>query len=456
MTGNGGNPDDVIVIGAGLAGLTAALALESAGCRVRVLEAQDRVGGRVHSMRQLGSNKEAGGTYIGAGYKRLIGAADRHGVELVDVTPMLEFFREQDLVLGAQIIRQADWPTHAANPFPDKDRSIMPWNYHRILTARENPLESASAWLDPHNAIHDVALRDWMRGLGLSDAVIDMGYGINVSFGDDAADVSALLMFLRASFSDEQRAFAPAGVMGFTAKDGVQRIPEAMAAALASPVELEKAVTAIECDHGTARVRCADGSVYAARDVVCTLPFSVLQGIAIDPPLVGIQAQAVAELPYQAMTQVYLAHKSEFWREDGYSASMFTDSVIGMVAAARNGEDPTEVTSFTAWAMGPNALELDALPEADVGRTVIAEIEKLRPAAKGQLEYLGLHSWGSDPYARGGWAYFRPGQITELAAAMGTPHARIRFCGEHLAPTARGMEGAMESAERAVAELLAR
>lgn len=445
---------DAVVIGAGLAGLTAALKLEAAGLDVLVLEAQDRVGGRVHSMRQLGHNKEAGGTYIGAGYRRLIGAAERRGVELIDVTPMLEFFREQDLVLGREIIRQTEWPTHPANPFPEADRALMPWSYHRVLTARENPLESTAEWLDPRHAIHDISMRDWMHGLGLDDEVIEMGYGLNVSFGDTAADVSALLMFLRAAFSAEQRAFAPEGVMGFTAKDGVQRIPEAMAAALAAPVRLGRRVTAITDDNGSARVHCA-GAVFEARDVICTLPFSILKDLPIDPPLAGLQAQAVQSLPYQAMTQVYLAHKSAFWREDGYAASMYTDGVIGMVAAARNGEDPDEVTSFTAWAMGPNAHRLDALPEADAGKLVIAEIEAIRPAARGQLEFVGLHSWGTDPYALGGWAYFRPGQITALAASMGAAHGRIRFCGEHLGSTARGMEAAMESAERVAEEILA-
>ncbi len=447
---------DVIVIGAGLSGLTAALELEAAGVNVQVIEAQDRVGGRVHSMRQLGNNKEAGGTYIGAGYARLIGMSERLGVELVDVTPMLEFFREQDFVLGNEIIRQSEWAEHASNPFPDADRELLPWNYHRVLTMRECPLASPDEWLDPKHSVHDISMRDWMHGLGLSDEAIKIGYGINVSFGDDAADVSTLLMFLRAAFSIEQRAVAPEGSLGFTAKDGVQRIPEAMAEALSNEVHFEKAVTAITTDNNRTEVRCADGSVYEAMDVICTLPFSVLKAITIDPPLTGTQAQAVKSVPYQAMTQVYLAHKSEFWKEDGYAASMYTDGVAGMVIAARNGEDPDEVTSFTTWAMGPNGHRLDALPDADAGRYVINEIEALRPAAKGQLEFIELKSWGTDPYALGGWAYFRPGQVNELAAGMSAAHGRIRFCGEHLGFKSRGMEAAMESAERVAREIIAR
>jgi len=443
-----------IVIGAGLAGLTAALKLQAEGIDAQVIEAQDRVGGRVHSMRQLGSNKEAGGTYIGAGYTRIIAAAERHDVGLIDVTPMLKFFREQELVLGGEMIRQADWPDHPANLFSGDDRAIMPWAYHRLLTVRENPLEQPGDWLAPDAAAYDVSAYDWLKGLGFDDDAIKLAYGMNVSFGDNAHDVSALLLFFRAAFSVAQRRFAPEGVVGYTAMNGVARIPEAMAEALDPPAQLNKVVVAITTRATHAEVRCADGSIYQAPHVLCSLPFGVLRHIDMNPPLQGLQAEAVNTLPAQAMTQVYFAHKSNFWEADGYTPSLFTDGVAGMVAAARNGADPEEVTSFTAWTLGPNASVLDALEPEDAGRRVIEEIERIRPAAKGQLEFLGIKSWGTDPFAQGGWAYFRPGQITRFGAAMGAPNGRIRFCGEHLGRVSRGMEGAMESGERVAGEIL--
>ena len=155
------SPDrDVVVVGAGLAGLHAALTLEAAGASVLVLEAQRRVGGRIHSMTQRGGTTEAGGTYMGAGYTRVIAAAEQHGIELVDVTPVLEFFREQDLAWRGEIIRQQDWPTHPANDFPAADKHHMPWNYHRVLTMREGLTEVVEVTEIP---VHSMDRVDYFR-----------------------------------------------------------------------------------------------------------------------------------------------------------------------------------------------------------------------------------------------------------------------------------------------------
>jgi monoamine oxidase len=445
---------DVVVIGAGLAGLHSALLLEERGLDVLVLEAQARTGGRIHSMRQLGSNAEAGGTYIGAGYDRIMSTAARFGIRLIDVTPILEFFREQDLVLGATTIRQAEWPTHPANPFPERDRHLLPWSYHRVLTMRENPLASPQDWLAPQHASLDVSMHDWMRQLGLSDAAIKIGYGINPSFGEDAHDVSALLLLFRGAFSKAQRGRATDVSLGYTVENGVQRIPEAMAAALRREVALACPAVAISEARDTVRVDCADGSHVTAKRVIASIPFGVLRTLRLDPPLAGVQAEAVAELGSQPITQVYLGVRRPFWEDDGYAASLFTDSLPGMVAAARSASDPATVTHLTAWIMGRHARALDGLAVAEAGRRVIAAIEELRPAARGQLELLGAQSWGGDPYAAGAWAYFRPGQVRRFAAQMGAPRGRLHFCGEHLGRATRGMEAALETAERATGEVL--
>ena len=87
---------------------------------------------------------------------------------------------------------------------------------------------------------------------------------------------------------------------------------------------------------------------------------------------------------------------------------------------------------------------------------VVADIERLRPAARGALEVAAVHSWEQDPFAGGTWAIFRPGQVAQFAAVMAQPHGRMFFCGEHTAIAARGMEAALESAERVSLEVLQR
>ena len=445
---------DIAIIGAGLAGLHAANLLEAQGLRIAVVEAKDRVGGRIYSMRQLGRNAEAGGTYIGAGYERVLAAAERFGIRLIDVTPILKFFREQALVVGDEIIRQSDWPAHRLNPFPEPDRELLPWNYHRVLTMRSNPLERPEDWLDPRYAHLDVSMRDWMQSLGLGDDVVRFGYGINTTFGASAADVSALLMLFRGAFSKAQRQLAPADTLGYTVENGVDRLPHAMAGQLRGELLLEAPVESITQTSSAVQLGLGDGRRLTANRVLCTVPLPALGAIRIEPGLPARQAEAISALGNQPLTQCYLGVRAPFWQDDGYPPSMFTDSLPGMVAAVRSGEDPEQVTHLTAWVLGEDAEALDRVDDTEALRSVVAAIERIRPAARGCLEPIGLKSWGGDPFAGGAWAYYRPGQVSRFAAQLGAAQGRIHFGGEHLARATRGMEAAFETAETAVEELL--
>lgn len=445
-----GGHAEVVVVGAGFSGLAAALHLQDNGIDdVQVLEAKDQVGGRVRSLDRGDGVEEAGGTTIGGGYRAVLAAAERCHVPLVDATPLLAFFREQVLVLNGAVVSRSEWPSHPDNPFPDQYKALLPWTCGRVLPAQHNPLSAPDDWLASDHARWDISVAAWLRQLGFSAAAVEIAYNLNASYGRDADDISALMLFARAAFSAAQRQLTPAGVIGFTARDGVQRIAEGMAGQLRRDVQLNTAVVALDTADGYARAHCANGATWRARRVVCSLPFAALRHVTIEPPLPPPQAAAVASLGYQPMTQLYFACQAPFWEQDGLGASMFTDGAAGMVAGNRRADNPAEVTGLTAWAMGRNAERLDAMSEADAAQRVIGEIETARPAARGRLQYVGRQSWGADPFAGGGWAYFRPGQIARLGSIIGNAHGRIHFCGEHLARANRGMEGAMESGVRA-------
>ncbi len=133
---------------------------------------------------------------------------------------------------------------------------------------------------------------------------------------------------------------------------------------------------------------------------------------------------------------------------------MWTDGPALWVRAQHFGTTESEVTGLTVHARGRSATHLDGLGPRAAGKRVIAAIEQIRPAAKGTLEVAGLHSWGQDPFSAGDWAIFGPGQPTGLVPVMARPHGNLFFCGEHTATGSRGMEAAMESAERVSIEVL--
>jgi monoamine oxidase len=441
---------DVIVVGAGLAGLNAALILEEAGLEVIVLEARDRVGGKILTFADVPGLPEAGGQSIGSGYGRILDAARRGGVVLEDQLPRQLRHPEITLVLGGAPVPQAAWRDSPRNPFPAPLRELMPWQYAPTVLAKANPLASVEDWISPKSATADVSMHAFLRAQGATEAMIDLAYDTNTAYGTSAHDVSALMMAFVEAFTRAQRNLEPAV---YRARGGNQRIPEGMARRLRAGVRLQEQVTAIESDARGVRVHGAGGARYAAQAAICALPFSTLRHIRFEPALAGVQSEAVKTLPHQMITQVALEASAPFWDRDGLAPSMWTDSPVGRVFAIYGGATDDEVSSLLVTAYGFKAAQLDRLGREAGGRLVIAEIERMRPASKGRLRIAAWHSWALDPYAAGDWAYFAPGTVTRFMPAMFQPSGRVHFAGEQTAVGARGMEGAMESGERAALEV---
>jgi monoamine oxidase len=443
---------DVIVIGAGLSGLHAALLFEQQDLDVTVLEGRDRVGGRVSSLDMVPGSPEAGANAIVGSYARLRDAARRFDAELIDHTASGKLNRPKTLALGGEIISSQEWPNSAHNPFPDGQKETMPWQYVSRAISENNPLKAADDWFDPRFASHDIPLHVFLQSMGASDAIIELAYNTNIIFGTSAHDVSLLQLFGNDFWMKLQREVERVSLVG---KGGNQRIPEAMARNLKREVSFRKKVSGIRSNADSVEVYCTDGSRYTARHVVCSIPVPVLRNVRFDPVLTGLQERAIKTVAYAPCTQVHMVSKRAFWEDDGLPAYMWTDGPAGFVAPNRNDDSPEEITSLTAWGRGFLARYLDRLGPEGAKAAVINAIEKIRPAAKGQLEALYVKSWELDEFAGGAdFMVWGPGQITEFFGELWAPHGRIHFCGEHTAMLERGMEGAMESGERVALEVL--
>ncbi len=444
---------DVLVIGAGLSGLRAAHDLQDGGAKVQVIEGRNRAGGRVLSLTDIPGNPEAGGNGIGAGYGRMIDSAQRFGVQLNNIADRAPFIFMRELVLDGKIIKEPDWENHPRNPFKGPMRKMMPWTPMPVLMTTKNPLgKNYEDWYDPKSFGKDISMHEWFMQQGLDDAAIELAYNTNCEHGSSAHDVSSLMVAFTYSWGNMQRDIEPRAT--YAAKGGNQAIPNAMAKALGDKVHYKKAVVGIRSDGTMAEATCADGSVYRAKKIVCSIPFAALRNVKIDPLVTGPQGRAMRIMGVQKLTQSHLVAKKPFWIEDGMKAGMWTNGIAGNVMAQPFGEKPTDVTSFTCWHRGFMADMIDRMPEADAKKAIIADIEATRPSAKGKLEVRGFKSWGADPFSCGDWAIWQPGQVRDFIQHVAKPHGNVHFCGEHTALSNRGMEGAMESGERAAQEVL--
>lgn len=436
---------DVIIIGAGLAGLAAAKRLEDAGLSCMIIEGEGRVGGRLHTLRDLPGAPEAGGIQVGRGYELLRGIAAELKVPIVEGSGAdagAAESRSALLHVNGATVRAEDWPTSPANRLSDSERSVLPLGL-AMHHARALPqLDSPEAWLDAPPAM-DVSYAAALRAHGASDEalrLIEANVNGNTLAGMSALSVARTIAIFRAGPG-------PTATIG----GGSQALPEAMWKALDTAVLFDNRVVAISEE--------ADGvSVWTnrmklrARQVLCTIPFAALRETPVMGPLAPSIATLIPSLTYTRASFAYLSATTPFWKEDDAPETLWTDDpLIGRVFVL--GDDPP---MLKLWTVGAGADLLDRMSPAAASAAIVARIEAMRPSAKGKLKVERLFSWQKQAGARGIYHHIGTGQAATLAAATRHVGSRLHFAGEHLAQASSGMEGALESGLRAADAILVR
>ncbi len=456
---HGGQPTlwDVVVVGGGLAGLNAAYLLESQGLKVQVVEASDRVGGRLRTGRTSDYQGEFGGSEVGTNYGRIRDACARYKVGLHTNGPKSAPFV---LSIGGQLIRPEDWASSPVNKTRGAERAILPYLIGNRMFFDRIPFQDPGEWLAPANLAYDVSAAEYLRGQGVSEAAIRLA-DIDVNAAS-LAQVSALSIFrdlvrIKAEgFRDPTRPQYGAG--GTTDRayivGGSDQLPRAMAASLKASVLLNSPVVAVEQTGKEIETRLASGERLRSRFMVMAAPFSAVRNIVFNPGLPPKQADAVQGSLYSGTAQFHFRINKPFWDVDGLPPSMFSDAKFERAFVITTGGGP--YGSLNVWMNGDGSTRLDGMGFEAQRDYVLAELAQLRPSTLGALEFVLGYSWNSNPFVGGNKHYFGAGQIRSFAADMGKPAGLVHFAGEHLRKLEPGMESAMETSEIAAYEILDR
>ena len=418
----------VVVVGAGLAGLTAAYELERSGFEVVVLEARRRVGGRVRTVRMGRQHAEAGGEYIDAGHREVRRYARRLGLALEDVRQGPEL---DAVVYRGGRRRIADQLETAA--------------VSRRIDRFWSRVEALAEPLDPSRPQRRGARLD-RRSAG--DLIAELGIDGTARFllernllDDYTVEPDRLSLLFVCSLARLGAEQPDSGVEAFRIRGGNARLPRALARGLR--IERGQRVTSLEWSASGVRVTTRARTVEVDHCVLA-LPLPAMHPIEFRPALPDTLRAAVGELQYGAATKTLLQYRRRVWRSAGLSGDALTDLSAGTVWEASDRQPGREgvLISYAAGAGKP------PLPDE-----AAADLDAVFPGSIASFDRAVSAAWATDPLTGGSYTAYAPGQVTRFWDAVRTPFGRVTLAGEHADAYTGYMEGAIRSGRRAAARI---
>lgn len=444
---------DVCVVGAGYAGLTAARRLSQAGRSVVVLEARDRVGGRIWTQELPGGSAvDRGGGWLGPRHDAIFRLASELGV-----TTYKTWVKGAHLLVGGGRTRRYTGLIPKIGPLAVLTLALAQRRLNKM--ARQVPLEAP--WSAPQAAEWDArSVASWLEQSGIRTTLARDLFETAVRglMTADLSEASLLhLLYLAHSHGSIDTLFSiENGAQENMVSGGAGSIARRMADALDGSVRLSTPVRAIT--QGDDRVVVAgDGLAVSARYAVVSVPPALALEVAFSPSLPEDRAALYRGAVGGSETKTIVVYDEPFWRADGYSGQTSEPGSAAEVTldAGPSSGSPGVIASFT---FGPVARRLESLDARARRQAVLGALAaRLGPRAANPSEFIET-SWWTEEWSRGcSMAHFTLGTLTRYGHLLREPLGRVHWAGTETATVSHGaIDGAVRSGERAAAEILDR
>lgn len=416
-----------VIIGAGFSGLAAAHKLKNAGWKVIVLEARERIGGRVFSYSFPQNTRlicELGGEWVGESHERIKALCRDFNI------PLQKHQFADYLLQNGKILRPGEWnfSPQARTGF---EKAVRQYENLSLLQKKNLDKIDWRTFLEKIGfTTDDLTLRDLMD---------------STDFGESIRHVSAFAAL------SEYAESSPHNEMDYKMTGGNARLAQEFARRIsAENIRLKTLVTEITQFKGKVTVK-TENETFKVDACICTAPTHSLLKIKFNPPLPIAQKNAAEELGYSRICKNSILFDERFWKTENFSLVSDTTSHYYFHSTQNQSGTQGILTSYTIGEKADiSASQSDERRMKIIARDLIDFDEKAPRLARAIVSY----AWQRDEFTDGAYALYRPGQWFGVRPLLQRSHGKVLFAGEHLADWQGFMEGAVETGEAAAQSLL--